>query len=93
MGQKSTTWELDSHSVGKHIVLKGYLDAWFPIMGSRRGRILFIDGYAGPGMYTGGEEGSPLIAIRAYKEHSALNNIQAEVCLFSLKRIKNELNI
>lgn len=88
MSQKNTIWELDSHSVGKHIVLKGYLDAWFPIMGSQSGRILFIDGYAGPGIYTGGEEGSPLIAIRAYKEHSALKNIQAEVCFVFIEKDK-----
>jgi three-Cys-motif partner protein len=38
-------------------------------MGSWNGRILIIDGFAGPGIYTGGEEGSPIIALRALMDH------------------------
>ena len=30
-----------------------------------------MDGFAGPGEYVGGEEGSPLVAIRALCEHGA----------------------
>ena len=54
-----TLWELDPHTLGKHLVLRAYLDAWLPVMGSWQGRLLFIDGFAGPGEYEGGEEGSP----------------------------------
>lgn len=49
MGPKNTLWPLEPHTRGKHLVLKHYLDAWFPILGSWSGRILFIDGFAGPG--------------------------------------------
>src|SRR5207237_1102244 len=28
-------------------------------------QVLYIDGFAGPGKYSGGEEGSPVIALRA----------------------------
>ena len=56
---KDTLWELDPHTLGKHLVLRAYLDAWLPVMGSWQGRLLFIDGFAGPGEYEGGEEGSP----------------------------------
>ena len=38
-------------------------------MGSWNGRILIIDGFAGPGRYSGGEAGSPLIALRALLDH------------------------
>src|SRR2546425_1377150 len=34
------------------------------------GCLIFLDGFAGPGRYLGGEEGSPLIALRALLEHS-----------------------
>ena len=88
MCNKNIVWELDPHSEGKHKVLNRYLDAWFPIIGSRHARILFIDGFAGPGAYLGGKEGSPLIAIRAYKDHSSLNNIQAEVCFTFIEKNK-----
>ena len=79
MEPKKTLWTLESHTRGKHLVLKRYLDAWLPIMGIWNGRILFIDGFAGPGEYEGGEEGSPVIALKALKEHRAQGKITAEV--------------
>jgi three-Cys-motif partner protein len=33
------------------------------------GRILFIDGFAGPGKYDRGEDGSPVIALNALRQH------------------------
>lgn len=56
-------WPLDPHSKAKHSVLRNYLDAWLPILGSGSERILFVDGFAGPGEYEGGEEGSPLVRV------------------------------
>src|SRR5437773_11617079 len=75
----SKLWPLEPHSRGKHLVLRNYLEAWFPILGSWNGRILFVDGFAGPGQYEGGEEGSPLIALRALREHKAKGIIKGEV--------------
>jgi three-Cys-motif partner protein len=77
MAPTETLWELDPHTLGKHLVLRAYLDAWLPILSSKNSRVLFIDGFAGPGEYVGGEEGSPQIALRALVEHSA--SIKAEV--------------
>jgi three-Cys-motif partner protein len=62
---KDTIWECAPHTKAKHQLLKNYLDAWFPILGRYNGKIVFIDGFAGPGIYTDGEVGSPLIAIRS----------------------------
>jgi three-Cys-motif partner protein len=77
MAAAKTLWKLDPHTVGKHLVLRAYLDAWLPIMSSANTRVLFIDGFAGPGEYDGGEEGSPQIALRSLVDHSA--QIKAEV--------------
>lgn len=74
MEPKSTLWPLEPHTRGKHLVLKHYLDAWFPILGSWSERILFIDGFTGPGEYESGEEGSPLIAIGTLREHRFQRN-------------------
>lgn len=74
-----TVWEIGEHSQGKHLVLRRYLDAWLPILGMKQERILFIDGFAGPGVYAGGEVGSPIIAMRALKEHHAKGKFRAEV--------------
>ena len=63
---ETTVWELEDHTAAKHEILRRYLAAWFPILSSsgynRRG--LFIDGFAGPGIYSKGELGSPIIALR-----------------------------
>lgn len=34
-------------------------------------RVLYIDGFAGPGKYAGDEDGSPLIALKAARDHRA----------------------
>ena len=50
-----TLWELDPHTTAKHEILRRYLGAWFPILNRHHGRIVYIDGFAGPGRYIGGE--------------------------------------
>ena len=79
-----TLWDREEQTIGKHLVLQHYLDGWFPILGRWNGRLLFIDGFAGPGEYADGEPGSPLIAldcIRRHKEAGRLRNVEV-VCLF-----------
>lgn len=83
---KETLWPLERHTLGKHLVLKSYLDAWLPIMGKWNERIVFIDGFAGPGKYKGGEDGSPLIALKALKYHAARASINAEVVFFFVEK-------
>jgi len=83
MPPKDKLWPLEPHTVGKHKVLRSYLDAWLPILGSWSGRIVFIDGFAGPGEYRDGEEGSPLVAMRSLRDHSAA--IKAEVCFLFIE--------
>jgi three-Cys-motif partner protein len=85
MAPEDTLWTRDPHTEGKHLVLRAYLDAWLPIMGRWNGRILFIDGFAGPGQYVGGEDGSPLIALRSLIEHNAKKTIKAQVVFFFIE--------
>ena len=58
-----TIWPIEEHTKAKHEILRRYLDAWFPILGSKIPRILYIDGFCGPGRYEHGEPGSPIIAL------------------------------
>jgi three-Cys-motif partner protein len=62
---QSTVWELEHHTAAKHEILRRYLAAWFPILtiGGFNKRVLFLDGFAGPGVYSHGEPGSPIIAL------------------------------
>ena len=73
MSTHETLWELDRHTLAKHTILRKYLDAWLPILGGgayASEDVVLIDAFAGPGRYKGDEEGSPIIMLRAYLEHS-----------------------
>ncbi len=69
-GPKTVIWPLDEHTRAKHEILRRYLNGWLPIMTTYNGKIIFIDGFAGPGEYTSGEVGSPIIAIDTFLKHN-----------------------
>jgi three-Cys-motif partner protein len=74
MTKKNTLWPISRPTQAKHTILRKYLDAWLPILGAGRHaheHVALIDGFAGPGRYSGGEPGSPLIMLSAYADHSA----------------------
>jgi len=66
---KSPTWHPDPHTLAKHEILKRYLQAWFPILGSKYRRVVYLDGFAGPGIYDDGSKGSPVIALECLLTH------------------------
>jgi three-Cys-motif partner protein len=72
----TTVWPANPHTLAKHRILAGYLKAWMPILSrqsaarnERAKEVLFIDGFAGPGRYEGGEDGSPIIAMNVAIDH------------------------
>ena len=75
---KETVWKINPHTQAKHEILRRYLGAWFPILNRYNDRIVYIDGFAGPGRYKGGELGSPLVALN--------------VALMHRKTLRGELN-
>ena len=75
MPPSNVIWDMDPHTKGKHLVLREYMNAWLPIMTKWNRRVLFIDAFAGPGEYSNGEEGSPIIALKALIGHSQKNRI------------------
>jgi three-Cys-motif partner protein len=78
----SVLWSLEPATAAKHELYKRYLDAWWPIMlqPSRSGRlwprITYLDAFAGPGRYTGGQEGSPVFALSRLLNHVAAGRMQ-----------------
>ena len=64
------TWSASPHTIAKIEIVRRYLDAWFPIIGLS-GKpfgskpLLYLDGFAGPGEYRGGKDGSPIVAVRS----------------------------
>ena len=75
-------WPLEPATAAKHRLWKRYLDAWWPIMlqpaphdGRLRPRVTYLDAFAGPGRYEGGEEGSPVFALRRLLDHDAADRM------------------
>ena len=82
---KQTIWSMEPHTKGKHLVLENYINAWLPIISRWNKRILFIDGFAGPGVYKHGEDGSPLIALNTFKKHANLNRSGFEINFYFIE--------
>lgn len=58
-------WDRSPHTAAKHDLYAQYLAKWFPILVQGwRGEATYAEGFAGPGVYTHGEPGSPVIALR-----------------------------
>jgi len=62
-------WEAKPHTLAKIEILGRYLYLWFSILGTnpRNKRLVYIDGFAGPGQYTNTGQSSPIAALRAAK--------------------------
>lgn len=92
-------WKLEPATAAKHRLYKRYLDAWWPIMlqpirpsGYTRPRVTYVDAFAGPGCYEGGEDGSPIFAIDRLLNHAARDRMhlardRVTMCLLSVMRI------
>ena len=59
----------------KHRLLEKYLGAWFPILASSGGRVLYVDCHAGRGRHDTGHPGSPILAIQTLLNHRARTRI------------------
>lgn len=73
---KDVVWPRDPHTGAKHDLLRRYLAAWAPILLSSHSLITYAEGFSGPGIHTGGEPGSPVIAydvfagaLHKYRKH------------------------
>lgn len=51
-------------AVLKHGILSRYPRVFATMAGKRTGRVVYFDGYAGPGRYEDGSPGSPLLAVK-----------------------------
>lgn len=100
---ESILWEINSRTKAKHHIIKYYLDAWLPIMTRYNKRIVYFDGFCGPGEYKDGEKGSPIIALEAALNHRSIAVKNAEItwlfvdenikAIEHLKKILNEMDI
>lgn len=64
-GRNAVPWPADPHTKVKHDLYERYLSKWMPIMvNGWKADITYAEGFSGPGVYTEGEPGSPVIALR-----------------------------
>lgn len=61
-------WVYSEHASAKHEILRRYLGAWLPILGTANNRLVIYDGFAGRGRYRDGEDGSPLLMFKRAAE-------------------------
>lgn len=68
-------------AVLKHGILRRYVQVFASKTGSQSsgGKVIFLDGYAGPGMYETGDPASPMLAIQTGREISTSRNLR---CVF-----------
>lgn len=85
-GPRDTIWPLEAHTRAKHAILRKYLQAWFPIMTRYNARVIFLDGFAGPGEYQGGEPGSPIIALDTLISHRYPGMYSKEVLFLFIEK-------
>jgi three-Cys-motif partner protein len=87
---EETIWELQPHTEAKHQILRRYLDAWFPILAKYNSRIVYVDGFSGPGRYSGGEPGSPIIALESARTHRA--NLAGELVFLFVEERQDRID-
>lgn len=99
MPPKTTLWEADPHTLAKIRIVEEYLKAWLPILSTWNGRIVYIDGFSGPGEYLGGEKGSPIIALETAINHNYRLLKDKELCFLFFEKekdrfeyLKNKIN-
>lgn len=77
----------------KHSILQLYLNPWIKKISRIDSTLLFVDGFAGPGLYPGGSSGSPLIAMDMADKLLKMNGVNGRVdefkCVFVEKNDEN----
>jgi len=87
-----TLWDLEPHSRGKHHILRRYAQAWLPIMTSTHPRVVLVDAFAGPGRYRGGEDGSPIILLKAYLDHASRQKMRSQIDYVFIEERKDRVD-
>jgi three-Cys-motif partner protein len=49
-------WDAEPHTLAKIEIVRRYLFLWFSILSKKSNRLVYIDGFAGPGGYKNSNE-------------------------------------
>ncbi|WP_341358938.1 three-Cys-motif partner protein TcmP [Georgenia sp. M64] len=87
-----TKWVIPEHTRAKHTILRLYLRGWYAVIGQTAGRVVFLDGFAGRGIYHDGSPGSPIIALTELLEHRVFPRLADRQFVFVFVE-KNPCNV
>jgi three-Cys-motif partner protein len=79
-----TEWPSEPRTLLKHQIYKRYVDCWMGKILQRFPSATIVDAFAGPGGYSDGPDGSPLVVAKAYLNHTGRDRLR------SLRLICNE---
>ena len=83
-------WNAEPHTLAKIEIVRRYLFLRNLILGSQNPRLVYIDGFAGPGRYLNSAQGSPIAALAAAKDALiqliAKSNMPKEWFFFFIER-------
>ena len=68
---QETIWEAQPHAAAKSVRFSQAVSTRRSNSSSADSRIVYVDGFSGPGRYSGGEPGSPIIALESARTHRA----------------------
>jgi three-Cys-motif partner protein len=88
---KENIWAAKPHTLAKIRIVEEYLKSWFPIISRHNNRIIYIDGFCGPGEYREGEKGSPIIALETALNHSHGNLRNVEIIFLFIDKKKDRI--
>jgi three-Cys-motif partner protein len=77
------TWPCPPRTRVKLELLQRYLGAWFSIIARRFPEAIYFDAFAGPGEYSTGEDGSPIVALKQAKNVCADQTAFRPILVFS----------
>ncbi len=66
--------DLKEWSARKLVIIEKYIGGFSRILGSKSKEIYYVDGFAGKGVYEGGEKGSPVLAAESAQKFQQTNS-------------------
>lgn len=86
---KKAVYEADPHTRAKHAILREYLKRWMIILARSSDRLLYVDGFAGAGVYEKDVPGSPQVPVDVVL--SLQTDLQAEVEIVCIENRKDRV--
>jgi three-Cys-motif partner protein len=72
----ATEWSSEPRTLLKHQIYKRYIDCWMAKILQVFPTASVVDAFAGPGRYSDGPSGSPVVIARSFLEHSGRQRFQ-----------------